>query len=620
MKRSSPKWLVAGAVVAIMLLIANVALTYRNTEALYKSGVGLAHSHDVLRALDNLLSLAKDAETGQRGYIITGEDHYLEPYNTAVSSLGRQLDELAMLTVDSPRQQGRIPKVRAKISAKLNELNRTIALRRNNGVDAARSLVLLDQGKTEMDELRSLVGEMIVEEQNLRQDRLEQRDESFRLAAGEGIVAGMITLAVIVAFLALLRSHLSERTRTLLVIAEQSEQLRTTLASIGDGVIAAGTDGSITMMNAIAESLTGWTQREAIGLPASDVFRIVNEKTREPVANPVDRVLHDGEIVALANHTTLLSKDGREIPIDDSGAPIRGRNGEVLGAVLVFRDISERRQSEQTLVESEEKYRSLFESIDEGFCIVEIIFNERKRAVDYRFVETSPSFETQTGIKDAVGKTMSEIVPDFERYWFKAFGSVALTGSPARFENRAEALNRWFEVYAFRFGKPASRQVAILFKDITSRKHDESRIALLARLGEITRTVEEPEELLVAVANAVGMNFGAQRCLFNEIDLDNDLETVHRDYFRNVKSVSGKHKISEYSSITSAEMQAGRTVVNRDSQTDPRTAEFYEKTYAVAGERSYVAVPLMRGGQWVASLWVSDDQPRNWSDEDVRLL
>ncbi|MEO6050083.1 MAG: CHASE3 domain-containing protein [Pyrinomonadaceae bacterium] len=619
MKRFSTHWLVIGALIAIALLIANVTLTYRNTESLYQEAVVVAHTHDVLRGLDNVLSLARDAETGERGYIITGDERYLEPYNAAVKRINIQADEIAFLTADNPRQQVRIPELRSRIAAKLSQFNRTIDLRRRSGPDAARAVALTGQGKVEMDELLSVVGEMIAYEQKLRSEQLERRDQTFRMTIGEGLLSGIFTLVAIIAFL-LLRHQLAERSGTALVIAEQAERLRTTLGSIGDGVIAIDSDGRVTLMNAVAESLTGWTFAGAAGLPLTTVFDIINEKTGDIVENPGMRALQEGVSVGLADHTILLTKGGGEVSIDDSASPIRSRKGEMLGAVLVFRDISERRQSEQTLVESEEKYRKLFDSIDEGFCIVDVIFNERKKAVDFRFVETSQSFEKQTGISNAVGKTMNEIVPNFEKYWFKTFGNIALTGIPARFENRAEAVSRWFDVYAFRFGKPESRQVAVLFKDITSRKQDESRIALLARLGEITRTIEEPEELLFAVATAVGTNFNARRCLFNEIDLDNDLERVHRGYFRNVKSVTGTHKISEYSNLTLSEMQAGRTVVYRDSQIDPRTAEFYEKTYAVSGERSYVAVPLMRGGQWVASLRISDDEPRNWSGEDVRIV
>ncbi|HEX7152857.1 MAG TPA: ATP-binding protein [Thermoanaerobaculia bacterium] len=148
----------------------------------------------------------------------------------------------------------------------------------------------------------------------------------------------------------------------------------------------------------------------------------------------------------------------------------------------------------------------------------------------------------------------------------------------------------------------------------------ESRLALMSDIGELTRTIEDPRALLFAVATAVGEHFRVSRCLFNEIDLEHDREVVYQDYCRGVESVAGVHRITDYSSVTSSEMAAGKIVINEDSKTDSRTAAAYEKTYAPAKERAYVAVPLMRDRRWVASLWVSDDVPRRWTDQEVSLL
>ncbi len=129
------------------------------------------------------------------------------------------------------------------------------------------------------------------------------------------------------------------------LLHQQREQLQVTLTSIGDAVIVTDMEGRVTFMNPIAIHLTGWDISAAAGQPVDQVFRIVNETTRKVVESPVHRVLQDGVIVGLANHTILLSRDGREIPIDDSGAPVRGANGELCGVVLVFRDITESRQA-----------------------------------------------------------------------------------------------------------------------------------------------------------------------------------------------------------------------------------------------------------------------------------
>lgn len=130
---------------------------------------------------------------------------------------------------------------------------------------------------------------------------------------------------------------------------EQRERLQITLSSIGDAVIATDAAGHITFMNGVAQTLTGWTEADAIGKPLEMVFCIVNEYTRETAESPVTKVIREGGVVGLANHTILLAKDGREVPIDDSGAPIRGETGELIGVILVFRDITDRRQSEERI-------------------------------------------------------------------------------------------------------------------------------------------------------------------------------------------------------------------------------------------------------------------------------
>ena len=155
------------------------------------------------------------------------------------------------------------------------------------------------------------------------------------------------------------------------------------------------------------------------------------------------------------------------IPLPDGGH----------GVVCYFRDISDRVLAQLEIRASEARYRSLFNSIDEGFCIIEMIFDKHDKAIDYRFLEVNPAFEPQTGIHDATGKRMREIAPDHDEHWFEAFGKVALTGEAVRFVSDATALGgRWFDVYAFRLSGPESSRVALLFSNITERKHSEQAL------------------------------------------------------------------------------------------------------------------------------------------------
>ena len=138
-------------------------------------------------------------------------------------------------------------------------------------------------------------------------------------------------------------------------IQESEEWLSTTLTSIGDAVIATDKSGNIRFMNAVAEALTGWKQEEATGKPLEGIFNIINEETNKKVENPVSRVFREGVIVGLANHTILIAKDGKEIPIDDSGAPIKDDKGNIIGVVLIFRDITEHKEAEILIREERDK-------------------------------------------------------------------------------------------------------------------------------------------------------------------------------------------------------------------------------------------------------------------------
>src|SRR5881396_519387 len=156
-----------------------------------------------------------------------------------------------------------------------------------------------------------------------------------------------------------------EQEQTPEALYEQRQWLRVTLSSIGDAVITTDTKGSVTYLNPVAESLTGWTQAEAAGNPLEIVFKIINEETRQTVENPATRALREGLVVGLANHTLLIAKDGTERAIDDSAAPIRNANGEVAGVVLVFRDVTDRRKAERELRDSEERFRLLVDGAED---------------------------------------------------------------------------------------------------------------------------------------------------------------------------------------------------------------------------------------------------------------
>jgi PAS domain S-box-containing protein len=179
------------------------------------------------------------------------------------------------------------------------------------------------------------------------------------------------------------------------------------------------------------------------------------------------KVLHTGEPLRLTNE---IGPQLRRF--DVTATRIGGPESKCIG--VLFRDVTHHAQNAEALRRSEERYRKLFESIDEGFCIVEVVNDDAGRPIDYRFIETNPSFEKQTGLVDAVGQTIKTLVPDHEQQWCEIYGEVAASGKPVRFQKEARALNRWFDVYAFPMGEPG--HVAVLFNDISERMQTEQRL------------------------------------------------------------------------------------------------------------------------------------------------
>ncbi|MDH6186938.1 ATP-binding protein [Polaromonas sp. CG_23.6] len=172
-------------------------------------------------------------------------------------------------------------------------------------------------------------------------------------------------------------------------------------------------------------------------------------------------------------------------------APISAEPGDgpAERLIAVSRDITAAKLAEQALREQEARYRSLFDGMLEGYCLVEVLFDAAGRPVDFRFLETNPAFESQSGLKDAKGRRVSELLPDLEPFWIEIYGKVALSGEPASFENEAKPLGRFLEVKAHRIGGPQSRNVGILFSDITERKRAEAAVA--QNLGLFSRLLEQ---------------------------------------------------------------------------------------------------------------------------------
>jgi PAS domain S-box-containing protein len=335
------------------LIVASAVVTRRQLSVQVQRNFLEKRSREVLMEIASTESTLKDAETGQRGFLYTNDPRYLEPYQTALSEIQQHRARLQQLLVDAPEQQRRMVQLNDLIDRKLAELAATIDLAQHGRSDEAKSLVLTNLGKQTMDQIRRLCRTMSSAESVLQQQRLDAYSASLRGTIisiyGASIVA--VIAVMIVALLVL--NDIKVRERHAQAIREREEWFRVTLSSVGDAVIATDAAGLVTFLNPVAESLCGRSFGDTKGRPITAAFPIFNEQTNEPVENPVAKVLAEGKVVGLANHTVLERSDGNRIPIEDSAAPIRDDRNEVIGVVLVFRDASQERKSQQMLRRAE---------------------------------------------------------------------------------------------------------------------------------------------------------------------------------------------------------------------------------------------------------------------------
>jgi PAS domain S-box-containing protein len=344
---------ITGFAILLAVLVINTAVTRRQI-AIQDSNQGwVEHTQRVLLEITTVESLLKDAETGQRGFLYTGEARYLEPYNNALTEVNTHIDKLAALVVDNPQQTARMPMLRSLSKQKLDELARTIELYRTGKKDEARALVLSDVGRIDMEKIRALVADMARDETALEATRLQDVSSSTRTLVRTLYLATVLAVIGLV-FLALyIIREMDQREKHAAEIREREEWFRVTLGSIGDAVIATDKNGTVIYVNQVAEDLTGIKLSEARGKAIHEVFPIFNEHTRRPVDNPVAKVLESGRIMGLANHTVLQRRDGGLIPIEDSAAPIYDDQNQLRGVVMVFRDVTLEKQSQSVMRKAE---------------------------------------------------------------------------------------------------------------------------------------------------------------------------------------------------------------------------------------------------------------------------
>ena len=358
-QRSFQRLLRRTVALPVLLLILLAAILAGESLLLYTSLGWVDHSNQVLAIARQLQRQIIDMETALRGYRLTGDRVFVDSYNAAKSRVPEEVDSLQQLTTDNPAQQARLRAAQDADARWIEWADRQV-----KGVHQNPSDGELLEGQQLLDQTRQTQRALVAAEEALRSQR-SRRARGLN-AAVIGSAVGLSLLVAVVLFTltrrelmalsATYEKHLQAEAEQLQRLKQSREQMQITLKSLGEAVVSTDQKGNLSFINPVAQLLTGWDGADAEGRPFGEVVRLTDERTRAQVDDPIEAVRRAQKVVGFSNSLVLASRDGREYPVELTGAPIfnDGTEGkDIVGVVVVFRDVTQRRQTEQTLRSSE---------------------------------------------------------------------------------------------------------------------------------------------------------------------------------------------------------------------------------------------------------------------------
>jgi PAS domain S-box-containing protein len=524
--------------IALLLVTGGIAFMFWSYQQISDAAVERQHTRKVISMANDLLSGLKDADSGQRGYALTGNEAYLQPYlavrDQVIPELRALREELGQADA-----RGRLDTLAPLIEAKMIDLANGIALSRAGNQNALRLLMEAGTGEQLMGQIRHNMDSFIQ----------RQTDEGLRNEASFDVgMRRLLLILFVVAALALLFAlnfayliyqksqqqvkslvHLEtlhllqaqESTNALLAEAnhrlqEGEQKLWVTLNSIGDGVIATDADACITLLNPVAEALTGWTQERALGKSVHEVFQIVGKESRAPATIPVTAALRHGTVQNLANHTVLISRNGREFDIADSCAPIRAFDGQVVGAVLVFRNISDEYAAQQALRDGAALVQTILNTVVDGLVTVNAnggIVETINPAIEMMFGFTGP---------ELLGKPLSMLIPELDQnqrnlsieYYGASDEARAMGVGREVVGQRKDGSTFPLEIAVSEMTLRGQRYFTGILRDISTRKTAEEA---LRKAGALQKAIFDSANFSSIATDAQGViqifNVGAERML-----------------------------------------------------------------------------------------------------------
>ncbi|MVN87149.1 PAS domain S-box protein [Deinococcus sp. HMF7620] len=403
-----------------------------------------------------------------------------------------------------------------------------------------------------------------------------------------------------------------ERARAEEALHRSEEQLRAVLDSMAEGFALLGDDFTILDVNEETLRLDGRSREELIGRTHWEVFPGTENS---PVGELLRRVAQQRTPDSLEHEYRWPDRQSRWLEM-------RAYPMQDTGVAIFWSDVTDRKRAEEAMRASEEKYRTLFESIDEGLCVMELVLDESGQVADLCYRETNAAFEHQTGLRAAVDKRASELFPQLESHWLEAVTRVYRTGVSERTEGYNADMRRWITTQYSRVGSQGSPFVAAVFNDITARKVAEKRQAYLLDLSDVLRPLTEPLLIQREASRLLRTHLGASRVGYGEASGEGMTYTVMaEDVAGGLDPLLGQ--TFSWAGVGSSGLEAlleGRLITCEDVQAAEDLTPEQKEALAAAGCRAFMVAPLMKAGQLAACLVVHFEAPHSSAPGATMLL
>jgi len=493
------KFEIGAFISAILIFLALSFNSYRVFNKHLENNIWIAQSYHIQAANNNFLANLREAESSERGFIITGDERYLEEFYVTLKTLDTTLKSLQKLTLINQAQRQRIQNIKSLADERIRLLKTGIDLRRNKGMISAIAFINIGDGKKAMDKISLISGQIGAEEERLLETRKAVSDSTKNDNMIIIILGTILTVLLFIGNFIFLRHYIERRRSSEEALLLLNEWFRQTLASLGDGVIATDKNGIITLINNSACKIIGWEKEEAVGLHIDLVFQITCESGKH-MLNPALEAMKKDQIIVLPEPFILITKNQSKLFIEDSSAPIHNTNGELIGSVLIFRDVTEKK------IAAEE--RNMFFDISTDMIGI--------ACADGYFKKVNPAFEK------TLGYTSSEFLsnpfttyehPEDAEASFEQLQKL-ISGEPVinfvnRYKNK-KGEYRWIEWNVAIHGE----KFYTVSRDITDRKTTETEIQKIKTILESIIEnipsaiyVKEPDNLRYIMLNKAAEEF-----------------------------------------------------------------------------------------------------------------